>query len=75
VIISKQNRYLTVSEINESLPEPLHVSTVKRRINAANLFGIIFIQNKRKYLQWARKHQHWKIQQWEKFSGPINPNS
>jgi hypothetical protein len=27
---------------------------VKRRLNAANLFGRIFIQNKRKYLQWAR---------------------
>jgi transposase len=37
VIISKQNRHLTASDItlmiNQSLPKPVHVSTVKRRLN------------------------------------------
>jgi hypothetical protein len=47
VIISKRNRQLTAteitSEINKSLPKTVHVSTVKRRRNKANLFGRIVI--------------------------------
>jgi transposase len=62
VIISKQNRHLTASGItsvmNQSLPKPVHVSTVKRRLNEVDLFGkvankklFLCIQNKRKRLQ------------------------
>jgi hypothetical protein len=62
VIISKQNRHLTASDItlriNQSLPKPVHVSTVKRRLNEVDLFGrvankklFLRIQNKRKRLQ------------------------
>jgi hypothetical protein len=31
------------SEMNESLLKPVHVSTVKHRLNEANLFGKIVI--------------------------------
>jgi hypothetical protein len=50
VIVNKRDRHLTateiVSEINKSLPRPVHVSTVKRRLNEVNLFGRIAIQKR-----------------------------
>jgi transposase len=62
VIISKLNRHLTASDItsvmNQSLPKPVHVSAVKRRLNEVDLFGrvankklFLRIKNKRKRLQ------------------------
>jgi hypothetical protein len=59
--------------MNESMPKPVHLSTVKRHLNEANLFGraaikkpLLHIQNKRKRLQWTKKHQQWTLRQWEK---------
>jgi transposase len=62
VIMRKQNRHLTASDItlriNQSLPKAVHVSTVKCRLNEVDLFGrvtnkklFLRIQNKRKRLQ------------------------
>jgi hypothetical protein len=62
LITSKQNLHLTASDItlriNQSLPKPVHVPTVKRRLNEVDFFGrvtnktlFLRIKNKRKRLQ------------------------
>lgn len=77
VITSKRNRRMTAPEIraqvNQSRPNPVSVTTVKRRLRAAGLHGRVAVRkpllrkiNKQKRLQWALKHRNWTQAQWEK---------
>ncbi|CAK9806963.1 Transposable element Tc1 transposase [Anthophora quadrimaculata] len=76
-IISKRDRKLTApeirSEVNQSRDNPISLTTVKRRLRDANLFGRVAIRkpllrpiNKKKRLQWARRHESWTIEDWKK---------
>lgn len=77
VLISKRDRRLTgpeiAAQINESRDLPLSISTVKRRLREAGLFGRVAVkkpllrrQNKIKRLQWAKEHKNWTHEQWER---------
>lgn len=70
VVTSKRNRRLTASEIraevNKSRSKPVSLTTVKRRLRDANLFGRVAVrkpllrpQNKRKRMQWVLDHEDW----------------
>jgi hypothetical protein len=55
---------------------------VKRRLNEVDFFGRVAIkkpllckQNKRKRLEWGRKHHIGQFSNGKKSSGPMNPNS
>ncbi|CAK9824990.1 Transposable element Tc1 transposase [Anthophora retusa] len=76
-IISKRNRRKTApeitAEINASRPEPVSLTTVKRRLRKAGLHGRIAMrkpllrkQNKAKRLAWARSHKDWVLEDWKK---------
>lgn len=77
VVTSKRNRRKTAPEIaaelNATLPKPISVSTVKRRLQKAGLHGRIALrkpllrkENKKKRMQWARLHQNWTLEDWHK---------
>lgn len=70
VITSKRNRRLTApkirAEVNKSLNKPVSLTTVKRRLRNAKLFGRVAVrkpllrpQNKKKRMQWALFHRDW----------------
>ena len=49
------------------------MSTVRRRLSEAGLYGRIIVkklllrkQNNVKKFQWAKVHKHWTIEQWDK---------
>lgn len=74
-LISKRNRRLTAPEIasdfNRGCAETVSVSTVKRRLQEANLHGRVAVRkpllrrgNRLKRLQWARTHADWAAEQW-----------
>lgn len=74
--MSQQNRFKPPSEIraeiNETLPEPISVNTVKRRLRAKGYIGRIAVKkpllrppNKRKRLLFAQKHKDWSIDKWK----------
>lgn len=74
-LISKRNRRLTApeiaSQINQDRNKPVSVSTVKRRLQEADLHGRIATRkpllrrgNKQKRLLWAKTHQNWSVEQW-----------
>lgn len=76
-IISSRNRRLTApqirAEFNANRPNPISLTTVKRRLKQAGLKGHIAArkpllrpQNRKKRLQWARDHQHWDIEMWKR---------
>lgn len=76
VLISKRNRRLTAPEItaeyNRERRNPISVSTVKRRLQEANLHGRIAAKkpllrrgNRQKRLLWARNHRNWTIDDWK----------
>lgn len=76
VLISKRNRRLTApqiaAEFNRDRPNAVSVSTIKRRLREANLFGRIAVRkpllrraNRIKRLQWAKQHQHWTVEDWK----------
>jgi transposase len=77
VIISKRNRRLTAPEIaaqiNCSRQSPVSVTTVKERLHEVGLYGRVAVkkpllrpQNKKKRLEWAKQHQNWTINQWNR---------
>lgn len=77
VVTSKRNRRLTAPEIcaelNKSRAKSVSLTTVNRRLRAAGLKGCVATkkpllrpQNKKKRLAWAKKHQDWTIEQWNK---------
>lgn len=70
VTTSKRNRRKTApeirSEINITRNKPLSLTTVKRRLRDAGLFGRVAVrkpllrpQNKVKRLEWAKRHRDW----------------
>nr|XP_032528103.1 uncharacterized protein LOC116778268 [Danaus plexippus plexippus] len=70
VVTSKRNRRLTApeirAEVNKSRSTPVSLTTVKRRLRDANLFGRVAVrkpllkpQNKKKRMQWALTHRNW----------------
>lgn len=66
VTTSKRSRRKTAPEINETRKKPLSLTTVKRRLRHAGLFGRVAVrkpllrpQNKQKRLEWAKKHKDW----------------
>ncbi|CAK9816182.1 Transposable element Tc1 transposase [Anthophora plagiata] len=76
-IISKRNRRKTApeltAEINASRPEPVSLTTVKRRLRKAGLHARIAMrkpllreQNKAKRLAWAKSHKNWTLEDWKK---------
>lgn len=76
VITSKRNRRLTAPEIradiNRNRENPVSLTTVKRRLNAAGLKGCVAVkkpllrkENRRKRLEWAKKYRNWTIDQWK----------
>lgn len=76
VLLSKRNRKLTApqiaAEVNRGREEQISVSTVKRRLQQANLHGRIAIRkpllrrgNRGKRLQWARSHRNWSLDDWK----------
>lgn len=77
VVTSKRNRRLTApeirAEVNKSRSEPVSLTTVKRRLRDANLFGRVAVrkpllrpQNKRKRMQWAHTHRDWTEEDFKK---------
>lgn len=76
VSISKRNRRLTASQItaefNVNSPNPVSVTTVKRRLLKAGLRGCVAVKkpflrpvNKKKRLEWAKFHKDWTTDQWK----------
>lgn len=70
VVTSKRNRRLTApeirAEVNKSRSTPVSLTTVKRRLRDAKLFGRVAVrkpllrpQNKKKRMQWALTHRDW----------------
>lgn len=77
VVTSKQNRRLTAPEIrvevDKSREKPVSVSTVKRRLRDANLFGRVAVRkpllkprNKKKRMQWTLTHCDWSEEDYRK---------
>lgn len=77
VISSKRNRRLTApeiaAEVNVERFKPLSVSTVKRRLQEADLHGRVAVRkpllravNKKKRLEWATQHKNWTLEEWKK---------
>lgn len=77
VITSKRNRRKTAPEIaaemNISRPKPVSVTTVKRRLRQAGLYGRIAMwkplfskENLAKRLAWVREHTDWALEDWTK---------
>jgi transposase len=77
VVTSKRNRRLTApeicAEVNKTRSEPVSVTTVKRRLRDAKLFGRVAVrkpllrpQNKRKRMQWALTHRDWSEEDFKK---------
>lgn len=75
-LISKRNRRLTAPEIaaefNRGRDKAVSVSTVRRRLRAANLHGRIASKkpllrrgNRQKRLQWAKEHRNWTMEEWK----------
>lgn len=76
VITSKRNRRLTApeiaAEVNVERSQPVSVSTVKRRLQEADLHGRVALRkpllraiNKKKRLQWAKEHKDWTLDAWK----------
>jgi hypothetical protein len=70
MVTSNRNRRLTTpeirAEVNKCRREPVSLTTVKRRLRDAKLFGRVAVrkpllrpQNKKKRLQWTLTHQNW----------------
>ncbi|CAH1967369.1 unnamed protein product [Acanthoscelides obtectus] len=77
VITSKRNRHLTSPELTHSLnrtrENPVSVSTLKRRLQRANLRGCVATRkpllrpiHKRNRLAWAQKHKDCNIDDWNR---------
>lgn len=77
VVTSKRNRLLTAPQIreqmNSSRSKPVSVTTVKRRLRDAGLFGRVAVrkpllrpQNKKKRMQWALTHRDWTAEDFKK---------
>lgn len=77
ITISKRNRRLTAPEIarqlNEGRQKKVSVTTVKTRLLAAGLRGCVAAKkpllrpvHKRKRRVWAREHQNWSTDDWNK---------
>lgn len=75
MVTCKRNRRKTApeiaAEINAGRRKSISVTTVKRRLYKAGLYGRVAMkkpllrrQNKQKRLNWAREHQHWTLEQW-----------
>lgn len=74
---SKRNRRLTAPEILTTVSDvktiPISVTTAKRRLHENGLYEKISAkkpllqqQNKRKRLKWAKHHENWTREDWEK---------
>lgn len=77
IITSKRDRRKTApeiaAEVNVSRQKPVSVTTVKRRLRQAGLYGRIAMRkpllrkgNKVKRLTWAREHKDWTVEDWKK---------
>lgn len=77
VLLSKRNRKRTApeitSEVNRERENKISTSTVKRRLQEANLHGRVAVRkpllrrgNRAKRLQWARNHLDWSVEDWKK---------
>lgn len=77
VVTSKRNRRLTAPEIrvevNKTQVKPLSLTTVKRRLRDAKLYGRVAVrkpllrpQNKKKRMQWALAHRDWTEEDFKK---------
>lgn len=77
VVISKRNRFLTAPEntqqVNISRNTPVSLTTVKRRLLAAQLRrriaakkSLLKQRNKKKRLERAIQHTDWTFEQWHK---------
>ena len=80
VVTSKRNRRLTARElrvdVNSVRKQPVSLTTVKRRLRAAGLFGRVAAKkpllrpvNKKKRLLWAKKHKNWTYEDWKRSFG------
>lgn len=77
ILTSKMNRKLTAtnirSEFIDSHKKSVSTATIKRRLCGAQLNGRVATKkpllrrgNKKKRLNWARKHKNWTIDDWKK---------
>lgn len=77
VLNSKKNRKkpatVLTSELNDSRDSNVSLTTVKRRLRSAGLFGRIAAKkpylkpiNQLKRLKWAKAHKDWTKEQWKK---------
>lgn len=77
VVTSKRNRRLTApeirAEVNKTRSDPVSLTTVKRRLRDAKLFGRVVVrkpllrpQNKKKRMQWALNHRDWTEEDFKK---------
>lgn len=73
---SKRDRFKTAPDIraeaNAFLPQPISITTVRRRLKEAGLNGrvakrkpLLRAVNKQKRLEFAKKHRNWTIDQWK----------
>lgn len=71
---SKRDRFKTAPDIraeaNAFLPQPISITTVRRRLKEAGLNGrvakrkpLLRAVNKQKHLEFAKKHRNWTIDQ------------
>ncbi|KAF2881502.1 hypothetical protein ILUMI_24659 [Ignelater luminosus] len=85
IIVSKLNRRLTAPEITAHLntrrEDPVSVSTIKRQLRKAGLFGRMVVknpllrtENKHKRFIWTKQHHNWTRNQWKKYYGLMNEN-
>lgn len=75
-MISTRNRFKTApdirAEVNNCLPQPISVSTVRNRLREKGLNGHVALRkpllrpiNKRKRSAFAKKYQNWTVDQWK----------
>lgn len=75
--IALRNRHKSAvtiaAEVRAQRNAPLSVHTVRRRLSAANLRArkprhkpLLTELHRKKRLQWAKKYQHWKVEDWAK---------
>ncbi|KAL1249822.1 hypothetical protein QQF64_020827 [Cirrhinus molitorella] len=72
-ISSSEDKYVRVSSLRSARDVPVSCTTVHRRLQQAGLHGRISAKkpllrsnNKKKRLQWAKKHRNWTADDWMK---------
>ncbi|XP_051505489.1 endoplasmic reticulum-Golgi intermediate compartment protein 1-like isoform X2 [Myxocyprinus asiaticus] len=85
-VSSLRNRRLTcprlTASLNSTCSTPVSCTTVKRRLRSAGLMGriakkkpLLKQKNKKKRLEWAKKHRHWTTDNWKRVLWILTPLS